>query len=565
MINSPYKGVLKNLILNEPEKFKNQIIEYKRIILTNRQVCDLELLLNGGYSPLEGYLNIGDYNRVLDEMKLSDGTFWPIPITLDVNKDNYEIGEKVVLADKYGNPLAILTIESIYEPNKEKEAQKVFGAFDKSHIGVKSFLEQTKDVYLGGKLQGISLPKRYDFIEHRHTPDQLRKMFERKKAENIIGFQTRNPMHKAHYELVKRANEKLENSLLLINPVVGPKIGSDIDYVTRVKTYKVIRNKLKNSVLSLLPYAMRMAGPKEALLHAVIRKNYGCTHFIVGRNHAAPVPGKNGQPFYHEDEAVRAVEKYKDEIGIEPVIFEKVVYDAHKKNYVLENEISHPQNIKNISGTEFRELLYNGKDVPEWFSFPEVIFELRKKHPPKHKAGLTIFFTGLSGSGKTTLANILNQKLREIDERVITMLDGDIVRKDLFINLGFTKKDRDINIKIIGYIAGQITKNRGIAICSAIAPYDCSRKYNRDLISQHGTYIEIHVATPLAICEQRDVKGLYAKARAGRISNFTGIDDPYEKPIDSEIIIDTQDKTPEQCIDQILNYLKEKEIIKYGS
>lgn len=560
MVNSPYKGILKNLVLTKPEKIKNQIIEYKRIALSNQQVCDLELLICGAYSPLEGYLNIGDYHSVLDEMKLSDGTLWPIPITLAVEDNDYEIGEKVVLSSKYGNPLAILTIESIYQPEKEKEAQKVFGTTNKNHVGVKNFLEKSKNLYLGGKIEGISLPKRYDFIEYRHTPEQLRKLFEQKRADNIIGFQTRNPMHKAHYELVKRANEKFENSLLLINPVVGPKIGSDIDYVTRVKTYKVIRNKLKNSVLSLLPYAMRMAGPREALFHAIIRKNYGCTHIIIGRNHAAP----SGN-FYQEKEAIDLVNGYKHEIGIETVTFEKVVYDAHKKNYVFENEISHPENIKEISGTEFRELLYNGKDVPEWFSFPEVISELRKKHPPKNRSGLTIFFTGLSGSGKTTLAKVLNQKLREIDERVITMLDGDIVRKDLFINLGFSKKDRDINIKIIGYIAGQITKNRGIAICSAIAPYQSSREYNREKISEKGTYIEIHVATPLAICEKRDVKGLYAKARAGRISNFSGIDDPYEKPKDAEIVIDTQNKTPEQCVDEILNYLSGKGIIKYES
>jgi len=560
MVNSPYTGVLKNLILNEPDKIKNQIIEYKRIALSNQQVCDLELLICGAYSPLEGYLNIGDYHSVLDEMKLSDGTLWPIPITLDVEDNDYEIGEKVVLSNKYGNPLAILTIESIYQPEKEKEAQKVFGTTNKNHVGVKNFLEKSKNLYLGGKIEGISLPKRYDFIEYRHTPVELRKIFEKKGAQSIIAFQTRNPIHKAHFELVKRAKDKIENSLVLINPVVGPKMEGDIDYVTRVKTYKVVQNKLKNSILSLLPYAMRMAGPREALLHAIIRKNYGCTHIIIGRNHAAP----SGN-FYQEKEAIDLVNGYKHEIGIETVTFEKVVYDAHKKNYVFENEISHPENIKEISGTEFRELLYNGKDVPEWFSFPEVISELRKKHPPKNRSGLTIFFTGLSGSGKTTLAKVLNQKLREIDERVITMLDGDIVRKDLFINLGFSKKDRDINIKIIGYIAGQITKNRGIAICSAIAPYQSSREYNREKISEKGTYIEIHVATPLAICEKRDVKGLYAKARAGRISNFSGIDDPYEKPKDAEIVIDTQNKTPEQCVDEILNYLSGKGIIKYES
>jgi len=555
---------MKDLLIDKDFfEIKTQIAEYKSLALNNKQICDLELLMNGGFFPLEGFLNSDDYNLVLDQMRLTDGKLWPIPICLDVEEAQYEIGEKVVLTDKFGNPLAILTIESIYQPDKAREAEKVFSTINKNHIGVKIFFENTADFYLGGKIEGIALPKRYDFLEYRHTPKELRQIFENKK--NIIAFQTRNPMHKAHYELVKQAKDKIEDSLLLLHPVVGPKIGQDIDYVTRARTYKVIQNQLENSLLSLLPYAMRMAGPREALLHAIIRKNYSCTHMIVGRNHASPAPDENGQPFYAEDEAINLFKQNKEEIGIEPVTFEKVVYDSAQKKYVQINQLSNTENALNLSGTEFRNLLYQGKRVPEWFSFPEVIHELRKKHPPKHKAGLTMFFTGLSGSGKTTLANILNQRLMETEDRVITMLDGDIVRKDLFINLGFSKKDRDINIKIIGYIASQITKNRGIAICSAIAPYQSSREYNRSLISKYGNYIEIHVATPIEECERRDVKGLYAKARQGLIKNFTGIDDPYETPNNAELIINTENQDPEKCVDEIIDYLKNNKIIEYES
>ncbi len=557
---------MKDLLIDKDfSKIKSQIAGYKSIVLNNKQICDLELLMNGGFFPLEGFLNLNDYNLVLDQMRLANGKLWPIPICLDVEEDKYEVGEKVVLTDKFGNPLAILSVESIYQPDKQREAEKVFGTSNKNHIGVKRFFDNTKDFYVGGKIQGIALPKRYDFLEHRHTPKELKQIFDERNVKNIVAFQTRNPMHKAHYELVMRAKDKIENSLLLIHPVVGPKIGQDIDYVTRARTYRIIQNQLDNSILSLLPFAMRMAGPREALLHAIVRKNYGCTHMIVGRNHASPGPDENGQPFYVEDDAINLFNKYKNEMGIEPVTFERVVYDSVQKKYVQVRELSHVDNALNLSGTEFRNLLYQGKEVPEWFSFPEVIAELRKKHPPKHKDGLTIFFTGLSGSGKTTLANILNQRLMETEDRVITLLDGDIVRKDLFINLSFSKKDRDINIKIIGYIASQITKNRGIAICSAIAPYQCSREYNRNLISKYGNYIEVYVATPLEECERRDVKGLYAKARQGLIQNFTGIDDPYEIPNAPDLTINTENQEPEKCVEEILNYLKNNEIIPYES
>ena len=528
----------------------------KSIDLNPRQICDLEMIMNGGFSPIVGFLNQEDYESVCAKMRLCDGSVWPIPITLDVSQEIaniFEIGEKVALKNPEGVTLGILTIESKWLPDKKLEAKSVFGTTDEVHPYVSYLFHKSGAIYLGGKIQKIELPMHYDYKMHRHTPCELKALFAKLGWGKIVAFQTRNPLHRAHQELTLMAIKKLEANLL-IHPVVGMTKPGDIDHFTRVRCYEAILGAYppQTTMLSLLPLAMRMAGPKEALWHSIIRKNYGCTHFIVGRDHAGPGKDSNGTMFYDPYGAQSLVSEYEDEIGIKMVPFQMMQYSKTRGKYITENEANPDENLLNISGTELRNRLQEGLEIPEWFSPAGVVEELRKSFPPMKCRGFTIFFTGLSGSGKSTLANILLTKLMEIGNRPITLLDGDIVRKYLSSELGFSKKDRDINIKRISYVASEITKNRGIAICAPIAPYDKSRKEAREMISQYGVFIQVYLATKLEICEERDRKGLYQLARFGKIKNFTGIDDPYEEPDDSEIVLNTEEFNPDESVNKII-------------
>ena len=524
--------------------------------LTQRQICDLELLLNGAFSPLEGFMSEADYNGVVDNMRLADGTLWPMPATLDVSEKfatTLAQGSKIALRDQEGVLIAILDISDIFTPDREHEARQIFGSTDIAHPGVDYLLNRTEPVYLGGKLIGVEAPNHYDYRYLRDTPAELRARFEKLGWSRVVAFQTRNPMHRAHQELTFRA-AKLAEANLLIHPVVGMTKPGDIDHFTRVRCYE---NLIKHypeqtSTLSLLPLAMRMGGPREALWHAIIRKNYGCTHFIVGRDHAGPGKNSDGFDFYGPYDAQELVKQYQDEIGIEMVPFEAMVYVQERAEYRPVSEVSKNETVLNISGTELRRRLQEGLEIPEWFSYPEVVAELRKTHPPRNQQGLTIFFTGLSGAGKSTIANALLVKLLELGGRPVTLLDGDVVRTNLSSELGFSREHRDLNIQRIGYVASEITKNRGIAICAPIAPYASTRKMVRDMISPLGGFIEIHVATLLETCEQRDRKGLYAMARAGKIKGFTGIDDPYEVPENAEMVIQTEECSPDEAAHRVL-------------
>ncbi|NVL91371.1 MAG: bifunctional sulfate adenylyltransferase/adenylylsulfate kinase, partial [Desulfobacterales bacterium] len=400
---------------------------------------------------------------------------------------------------------------------------------------------------------------RYDFVELRLTPQQLREKFTSMGWRRVVAFQTRNPMHRAHQELTFRAARELEADLL-IHPVVGMTKPGDVDHYTRVRCYlSILKHYPHNTaMISLLPLAMRLAGPREAILHAIIRKNYGCTHLIVGRDHAGPGSDSNGRPFYGPYDAQELLQRYQDELGIQMVPFKMMVYVEDRDEYMPEDEVPEDAPVKTLSGTELRQRLATGRDIPPWFSFQEVVEELRCTYPSRSKRGFTIFFTGLSAAGKSTLANVLMVKLLEAGGRPVTLLDGDIVRKNLSSELGFSKQHRDLNIRRIGFVASEITKNGGIAICAPIAPYDSVRKEVRQMIEPIGGsgFILVHVATPLEICEQRDPKGVYAKARAGIIKEFTGISDPYEKPIDAELTIGTTAMSPEECVQQIILYLE---------
>lgn len=552
-----------DLLVNESEKLLllQALPAYKSWYLSLRQTCDLELLMNGGFSPLKGFLNQDDYTRVCSEMRLLTNELWPIPVTLDVSEsfaNTLEIGEKIVLRDLENVPLAVLHVESKWKPDKKEEALQVFGADDIRHPAVNYLYHKAQDWYVGGKISGLQLPAYYDYLQHRATPKELKAIFAKKGWNaNIIAFQTRNPMHRAHFELTLRASQ-LENANLLIHPVVGMTKPGDIDHYTRVRCYEKMMDKYpsKTAHLSLLPLAMRMAGPREALWHALIRKNYGVTHFIVGRDHAGPGNSSQGKPFYDPYEAQALVSRHEAEIGIKMMPFNAVSYVENKAKYLLADEIEAGDKVLDISGTEFRKCLHQDLDVPEWFSFPEVIEVLKTTHPPKHKQGFTIFFTGLSGAGKSTIANALLTRLLEREQRTVTLLDGDVVRKSLSSELGFSREHRDLNILRMGYVASEITKHRGIAICAAIAPYEEIRRSVRADIESYGGFFEVYVSTSVEVCEQRDRKGLYKQARLGKIQNFTGVNDPYEMPVNAEIVLDTARFSVMESVQQIFAEIK---------
>jgi len=534
--------------------------------LTGRQLCDVELLLSGGFSPLRGFMTKPDYEGVCHNMKLAVATLWPIPITLDVSEDfakKLQPGSsKIALRDPEGVMLAALHVEEVWQSDRKAEAKAVFGSTSAAHPGADYTINRSNPWYVGGKLEGLQLPPHYDFKTIRLTPAELRNEFARLGWRRVVAFQTRNPMHRAHVELTFRAAKTVEANLL-IHPSVGMTKPGDVDYFTRVRCYQLLLAKYPPGTvkLSLLPLAMRMGGPREAIWHALIRKNHGVTHFIVGRDHAGPGKDTDGKPFYGPYEAQELFRKHEKEIGVTMVPFSMMVYLEDQDCYVPDNEVPQGARVLNISGTELRDRLNEGRDIPAWFTYPEVVRELRRSYPPRHKQGVTIFFTGLSGSGKSTIANILMTKFLEMGGRPVTILDGDLVRKHLSSELGFSKEHRDINIRRIGYVASEITKNGGIAICAPIAPYDAVRKSVRQMIEPFGGFVLVHVATPIETCEQRDRKGLYAKARAGIVKEFTGVSDPYEAPADAEVVINTAELSAEESAQEIILHLEQQGFI----
>ncbi len=559
---APHSGRLVELVLAEDRASELQSAsrDWPSWDLTPRQLCDLELLLNGGLSPLQGFLGRSDYESVCAAMRLSDGTLWPIPVTLDISQElaqKLEPGARLALRDPEGVMIAALQVQDVWKPDRQAEAEAVYGTTSLQHPGVAHLLEETNPYYVGGTIEGIQLPVHYDFRTLRLTPAQLRAEFARLGWRRVVAFQTRNPMHRAHQELTLRAAKEVEASLL-IHPVVGMTKPGDVDHYTRVRCYQAILSQYPQPTvkLALLPLAMRMAGPREAVWHAIIRKNYGCTHLIIGRDHAGPGNDSSGKPFYEPYAAQELLGEYAGELGVGMVPFRMMVYAEELDKYVPDDEVPGGAKALSISGTELRQRLSEGREIPEWFSFPEVSTELRRSHPPRHAQGFTVFFTGLSGSGKSTVANVLLVKFLEMGGRPVTLLDGDIVRKHLSSELGFSKEHRDINIRRIGFVASEITKNGGIALCAPIAPYDSVRKEVRAMVQPVGGFVLVHLATPLETCEQRDRKGLYAKARAGIIKEFTGISDPYEPPSDADVVIDTTDVTPEEAAQQIILHLE---------
>jgi sulfate adenylyltransferase len=561
-LNPPHGGTLVDLIASEARaaELKAASADWPSWDLSPRQLCDLELLANGGFSPLSGFLGRADYESVCASMRLADGTLWSIPVVLDLPEEVAEglkEGTSLALRDPEGVMVAAIEVSELYRPDREQEAKAVYGTDNPEHPGVAHLLQRTNPVYVAGRVEALQLPVHYDFRRLRLTPAELRAEFDRLGWRQVVAFQTRNPMHRAHLELTMRAAKEVEANLL-IQPSVGMTKPGDVDHYTRVRCYEALMGRYPRStaMLSLLPLSMRMGGPREALFHAIIRKNYGCSHLIVGRDHAGPGSDSSGTPFYGPYDAQELLSAHEDELGVKMVPFRMMTYVEDLDAYYPDDEVPEGKRALTISGTELRQRLAEGRDIPEWFTFREVAEELRRSYPPRKAQGFTVLFTGLSGSGKSTIANALISKFLEMGGRPVTLLDGDLVRKNLSSELGFSKEHRDINIRRIGYVASEITKNGGIAICAPIAPYDAVRKEVRGMIEPLGGFILVHVATSVEVCEQRDRKGLYAKARAGIIPEFTGVSDPYEVPEDSDVIIDTESTSPEEAAQQVLLHLE---------
>jgi sulfate adenylyltransferase len=535
--------------------------DFASLTLDERGLCDLELLATGAFSPLTGFLGKADYDRVVGEMRLADGTLWPLPVTLPVKPgDGVAEGKPLALRDVYGNLLAFLHVEEIYAYDKKTEAGGAYGSTDAKHPSV-AHLDRQPTHYAAGRLEVIRVPPHYDFVELRRTPTELRDHFTSLGWSKVVAFQTRNPLHRAHEELTKRAAAQVGGGLL-IHPVVGVTKPGDVDHYTRVRCYRALVDNYYEPgsvVLSLLPLAMRMAGPREVLLHAIIRRNHGCTHFIVGRDHAGPGNDSTGKPFYGPYAAQENMEKYQGELGMTMVDFKQMVYLPDEDRYSPVDEVPKGTKTADISGTQVRDnYLAKGLPLPEWFSRPAVAEILREANPPKFHQGLTIWFTGLSGSGKSTVAHALVERLAEYG-RNVSLLDGDEIRTHLSKGLGFSKEDRDTNINRVGYVAGMVAQHGGTTLCSVISPYRATRDNARKL--SKGNFVEIFCDTPIDVCEKRDVKGLYAKARTavaeGKPMGFTGVDDPYEPPLNPEVTLDTSKLSVQECADKIVEKLLE--------
>ncbi len=555
--------------LNAETFEKKQLIEesvhYPFIILPEKELNDLELLLDGTFSPLEGFMNQNDYENVLNHCRLSNGVLWPVPITLAIEPstlENYQSAKYITLRDPQNTPLAILEVDDIYKPDLLDECKKLLGTTEKKHPYVKTLTQRKSCYYIGGKLRKIQTPRHFDFQDERLSPDEIKNYFQKNSWDNVLGLSTKDPLHKPHINLFLDSSRQT-NTKLFLQTIVGNNEEVDIDYPTKVRCIqKLLAHFPKGSIkLSLLPLFSRQAGPREALLHAIIKKNYGCTHFLVSEHHASPKTNNSqGLPFYEKKEAQKFVESYEQELGLEVLPETRRVFSKDLGSYIPVDHLSDGSSYEDLDNEGLKEALLNNSTIPSWFTFPEIVEELKSSYE-KHE-GICIYFTGLSGSGKSTLSNALRSKLQSLDplKRDITVLDGDIIRENLSKGLGFSKQDRSINVQRIGFVASLIVKNGGICLCANIAPYENDRIINKNLISQYGPYIEVFVDTPIEVCESRDAKGLYKLAREGVIKEFTGISDPFEKPSNGVIRIDGS-KPIEELLDQLLEVIREKTLL----
>ncbi|KFY56899.1 hypothetical protein V497_05896 [Pseudogymnoascus sp. VKM F-4516 (FW-969)] len=570
MANPPHGGELKDLLARDAPRHDELAAEAETLpalVLSERQLCDLELILSGGFSPLEGFMNQADYNGVVAENRLADGNLFSMPITLDTTKEliadlGLKAGGRVTLRDfRDDRNLAILTIDDIYQPDKAVEAKEVFGG-DPEHPAVKYLYETAKEFYIGGKIDAIDRLEHYDYVALRYTPAELRLHFDKLGWSRVVAFQTRNPMHRAHRELTVRAARSRQANVL-IHPVVGLTKPGDIDHFTRVRVYQALLPRYPNgmAVLGLLPLAMRMGGPREAIWHAIIRKNHGATHFIVGRDHAGPGKNSAGKEFYGPYDAQHAVEKYREELGIEVVPFQMMTYLPDSDEYKPVDEVEKGTRTLDISGTELRSRLRSGREIPEWFSYPEVVKVLRDTHKPRSAQGFTVFLTGYQNSGKDAIARALQVTLNQQGGRSVSLLLGETVRAELSSELGFSKEDRKRNIGRIGFVAAELTKAGAAVIAAPIAPYEDARQHAREQVGKYGDFYLIHVATSLEYAEKTDRRGVYARARSGEIKGFTGVDDPYEAPTNADLVVDAEKTNVRSIVHQIVLLLESRGLL----
>ncbi|KAN0064638.1 Sulfate adenylyltransferase [Thecaphora frezii] len=574
MANAPHGGVLKDLLARDAQiapQLLQETASLPEIILSERQLCDLELIINGGFSPLEGFMTKADYDGCLDNMRLSNGALFPMPITLDVDEQQIKAlaiqpGARITLRDpRDENAIAIITVADVYPVDKVREAKAVFGSDDVAHPAIAYLQTSVKGFYVGGNVQAISKPAYYDYVALRYTPAELRQHFAKIAWRKVVAFQTRNPMHRAHRELTVRAARQRQANVL-IHPVVGMTKPGDVDHYTRVRVYQSLMPRYPNGMatLALLPLAMRMGGPREALWHAIIRKNFGVTHFIVGRDHAGPGKDSNGKDFYGPYDAQTLVTKYTEELGIEMVPFQMMTYLPGTDEYQPIDEVPKGTQTLDISGTELRRRLKTGAAIPDWFSYESVVKTLRESYPPKAKQGFTLFLTGLYNSGKDQIARALQVKLNEQGGRSVSLLLGETVRSELSSELGFSAEDRHKNIQRIGFVAAELTRAGAAVIAAPIAPYERSRTAAREVVTKTGgagNFFLIHVATPLEYCEKTDRKGNYVKARSGEIKGFTGVDDVYEAPKDADLVVDISQQSVAEITHSIILLLESQGLI----
>ncbi len=562
---APYGGRLVDLMVppQELEEARAYASTLPSIQVSPRVVCDLEMLAVGAFSPLDRFMSEADYRRVEAEMRLANGAVFPIPVTLPVAADaGLKLDSDIAIRDAKNDLLAVMTVEELFPWEPVEFAERVFGTHDPRHPLVAEMARWGR-INASGRLRVLALPRHYDFKELRRTPVQTREILAQTGRANVVAFQTRNPMHRVHEELTKRAIAEVDG-VLLLHPVVGMTKPGDVDHFTRVRVYKALAQKYYEPdriVLSLLPLAMRMGGPREAVWHALIRRNYGANHFIVGRDHAGPGNDSTGRPFYGPYDAQDLVAKYSDELGVKMVPFKELQYLPDEDRYEEESKIPAGARVAKISGTQVREdYLGKGRLLPSWFTRPETAEIMAESYPPKHRQGFCLWFTGLSGAGKSTTAAVLQVLLLEAG-RQVTELDGDVVRTHLSKGLGFSREDRDTNILRIGYVASEIVRHGGTVMCAAVSPYRATREAVREMVGEEQ-FIEIFVDTPLSVCEKRDVKGMYAKARRGEIKEFTGISDPYEPPLNPEITLNTTEHTPEENARLIMDELVKRGFVR---
>jgi len=563
-IAPPHGGGLINLVADESRVagLKEQALNLEEIVLSGRQLCDFDMLATGVFSPLSRFMTRTDYEAVVAHMRLASGELFPLPVCLDVSGDRARTlapGQAVALRDQEGLLLAVMHITDVWQPDREHEARAVYGTTDCAHPGVCHLLRDCGEYYVGGTMEVVQLPIYLDSRQLRKSPAEVRELYRKLSWHRVIGFHTRQPIHRLQFEMTIRAMRAARANLLCL-PSVGTTDPDDVDHYTRVRCYKRVAERYPpdSFLLNLVPMAMRMAGPREALLHLIVARNFGCSGFIIGPDHASPPPPDNGVAFYEKDHACRLLEIHAGELDMEVIVFNEIVYLPFEDEFVPADQVADGTQYVSMPGSLIRRRMRAGKTIPDWATFPEVLEELERACPPPARQGFTVFFTGLSGAGKSTIARILYSRFLEIGTRPVTLLDGDIVRHNLSSELTFSKEHRDINVKRIGFVASEITKNRGIAICAPIAPYAATRADVRRVIEAYGGFFEVHVATPIEECEKRDRKGMYARARAGKIKGFTGVDDPYQAPVCPDLRIDTTDMTPDEAAQAILLFLGEK-------